>query len=137
MIPAELIEACERNDFMWHRENPDDIDHAFDKLGLNKSGEFFAFCRKYCLQFISSTLPFELVDFVEDDGEILDSVDYAHAELGIARDFIPLSSFFASSVYGVFPNDDRVVLLTPSDEDESWNEEILSPSFFKFMSAHL
>ncbi len=137
MIPTELVAACERNSFVWHRSDPDDVDRAFDRLKLQKSGQFFAFCRKYCLQFVSDTLPFELADFLEDDGEISDLVDYAHEELAVAKTFIPISSYIAGAIYGVFPNDDRVVLLTPNDDGESWNEEILNPSFFAFMRLHL
>lgn len=137
MIPTELVAACERNSFVWQRANADDVDRAFDRLSLDKSGQFFEFCRKYTLQFVSDTLPFELSDFLEDDGEISDLVDYAHEELGIDKNFIPISSYFASSIYGVFPSDDRVVLLTSNDDGTGWNEEILSPSFFAFMRQHL
>ncbi len=136
-IPDALVAACERNAFVWHRQNPEAVEAAFDSLALAKRGEFFAFTKRYCLQFTSPTLPFELVDFVECDGEISGLVGYAHDELEIAKDLIPISPYEASSIYCVRVSDDSVILVAWSYEIDSWEEERLSDSFFAFMLEHL
>lgn len=137
MIPQSLTVACERNNFVWHRESPEDVDRAFDELMLEKQGEFWQFSRVYCFQFVSETLPFELVDFLEDDGQISDLLEYSHRELEIPNDLVPISTYEAESLYCVRPSNSQVVLLTPSNGGEGWDEEEISGSFFTFMLEHL
>ncbi|WP_230293219.1 hypothetical protein [Croceicoccus sp. Ery5] len=137
MIPQALTEACERNKFVWHRESPQDVDFAFDDLMIEQQGEFWQFSRVYCLQFVSETLPFEMADFLEDDGQISDLVEYAHRELQIPNDLIPISTYEAESLYCVRPGTSQVVLLTPSKGGEAWDEQEISSSFFTFMLEHL
>ena len=135
-IPIALVDACERNEFVWHRENPAEIDAAFDELSLNKGGELYEFAKRYCLQFASDTLPFQLADFVEDDG-ISDNVFYAREELGIDPRLIPISLYEEESLYAVSAEDDRVVLLTPAASGDDWSIDVVSESFNDFMQAHL
>ena len=135
-IPPALIAACERNEFVWHRENPDCVDAAFDELALKKQGQLYRFARRYCLQFASDTLPFQLADFVEDDG-ISDNVFYAREELGIDPRLVPVSLYEAASLYAVSVEDDRVLLLTPAASGDDWSSEVVIGSFYDFMQVHL
>jgi hypothetical protein len=135
-IPDALINACERNKFVWHRESPEEIDVAFDKLSLPKRGELYDFSKRYCLQFSSETLPFQLYDIVEDDG-ISDNVFYAREELGISPELLPISPYEAESIYVVDVSNDHVVYLTADDSSEKWNTEVLSESFYRFMLENL
>lgn len=135
-IPSALIDACEKNEFVWHRESRTEVAKAFDELGLTKGGQFFEFSKKYCLQFVSETLPFELVDFVEE-GEISDNVFYARDELGIDPELLPISPYEAESIYAVDVTNDSVLFLTPDDDGEDWNKEIISNDFYQFMLEHL
>lgn len=137
MLPNALINACERNDFVWHRADTRHVDAAFDSLSLERRGEFFEFSRRYCLQFVSESMPFEMVDFVEEDGHIADLIDYAHSELGISRDLIPISTYEAEALFCVRPSDDNVLLISQAIARQGWHEELLSASFWEFMFSHL
>ncbi|WP_447725977.1 hypothetical protein [Sphingomonas koreensis] len=136
MIPSALIEKCDRNKFVWHRQSPSDIDAAFEELGLPKTGELYAFARAYCLQFASESLSFQLVDIVEDDG-ISENVFYARDELGIEPRLLPISTYEAESILVVDVGDNRVLLLTPNDAGDGWVREVVSPSLYAFMYSHL
>ncbi|HEY0597559.1 hypothetical protein [Sphingopyxis sp.] len=136
-IPNDLIDKCERNQYCWHRETPSDIDVAFEKLGLPKTGELYIFARKYCLQFASESIPFQLVDIVEDDGTISDNIYYAREELKIEPTLVPISTYEAESILVVDVNDERVLQLTPNDAGDAWISEIISPSLYSFMLSHL
>lgn len=135
-IPSSLIKKCEINEFVWHREDPSEVDAAFEELMLKKNGEIYEFCREYCLQFVSKTIPFQLVDIIEDDG-ISDNVFYARDELGIDPQLLPISPYEAESIYVVDTGDDRVLMLTANEADDGWNAEIISNSFYAFMLKHL
>lgn len=136
MIPATLIDACERNSFVWHRQSPDEIDTAFDELRLPRSGELYEFCRQFCLQFHSDTLPFQLAEIVDEYG-VSDNVYYARAELGVPPEMVPISPWEAEAIAVVDTTNDSVLILTANDSGNGWNQDILSTSFYTFMQAHL
>jgi hypothetical protein len=136
MIPAELIEACDRNSFVWRRQSPDDIDKAFDELSLLRSGELYEFCKQFCLQFHSDTLPFELAEIVDEYG-VSDNIYYARDELGISPEMVPISPWGAEAIAVVDTTNDSVLILTANDSGDGWNQDILSASFYAFMQEHL
>lgn len=135
-IPAALIEKCERNQYVWRREKPSDVDVAFETLGLPKTGELYEFSRTYCLQFASQTIPFQFADFLEDDG-ISDNVYYAREELKIEPTLLPISIYEAESIFVVDVNDDRVLELTPNEAGDAWVSETVGSSLYSFLLANL
>jgi hypothetical protein len=135
-IPSALIEACERNEFVWHREDPSQIDAAFSDLELPKGGQLFEFAKRYCLQFVSETLPFQLMDIVEDDG-ISDNVFYAREELEIDPSLLPISAYEAESIYVVDSASNEVKYLTFDEEIDEWSEQVVGSDFYSFMLQHL
>ncbi len=135
--PIALVEACERNRLVWHRQSAQDIDAGFDELYIPRSGELYEFAKRYCLQFASRTMPFQLTDIIEEDGVVSDNVYYAREELRIAPELLPISAWEAEAIFVVNTNDDSVLLLTADDQGDSWNSEILASSFYDFMLDHL
>lgn len=135
-IPTALIEKCNRNPYLWRRETPNDIDVAFETLGLPKSGELYVFARAYCLQFSSESIPFQFADIVEDDG-ISDNVYYARDELKIDPTLLPISVYEAESIFVVDVNDDRVLELTCDETGEAWVSETVSSSLYSFLLSNL
>lgn len=131
-IPTALIDACERNKDVWHRESPEDVARAFGELGLKEDGEFFEFLSRYCLQFYTSKIDFEFEDVVDDDGDVSEMVSYAGEELGVDPSLLPISTYEAESLYAVDTKNGGVVYLT-SNQDGEWDQKLISPSFYTFM----
>ena len=135
-VPSALLEACTRNSFVWLRQSPDEIDTAFDELLLPRSGELYEFCRLFCLQFHSATLPFELTEIVDEHG-VSDNIYYARDELGIPPKMAPISSWEAEAIAVVDTSDDSVLILTANDSGDGLKREIRSTSYYAFMQEHL
>lgn len=135
-VPSALLEACTRNSFAWLRQSPDEIDRAFDELLLPQSGELYEFCRRFCLQFHSATLPFEMTEIVDEYG-VSDSIYYARDELCIPPEMVPISSWEEEAIAVVDTTNDSVLILTANDSGDRWSRDILSTSFYAFMQEHL
>lgn len=136
-IPIALVEACERNSVVWHRQSAHDIDAGFDELELPRSGELYEFAKRYCLQFYSRSMPFELTDIIEEDGVVSGNVYYAREELRISPELLPISAWEAEAIFVVNTADDSVLLLTADDQGDGWHSEILASSFYDFLMEHL
>ncbi|WCM27316.1 hypothetical protein NDN01_25605 [Sphingomonas sp. QA11] len=136
-IPNDLTKLCEQNAFCWHRNSPKYIDEAFDQFGWERSGELYEFLLIYALQFNAIKFGYELLDIVDEDGRISDNIEFFYEELGIERDFIPLSSFEAGGAYVYRIRDGKVFEIKSNADLGQFEYEEIAGSFFNFMRIYL
>lgn len=102
----------------YERQNKGEVQDAIKRLGVTVSETFFEFYDKYTGPFWEESVPFELLDIVEDTPTIESYTMITRKEHGFPQQYLVVSEMSANAVLVLDTNTDRVYKVNFEGEDE-------------------
>lgn len=115
-LPHQLEEILAEE--TYKRQNKGEVQDVIKRLGVSVSGTFFEFYSNYIGPFWEETIPFELLDIVEDTNTIESYTMISRTEHGFPKQYLVLSEMSANAVLVLDTNTDRVYKVNFEGGDE-------------------
>jgi len=124
---------------IYKRQNPNLVQNALIRLGVEASEDFKEFYKQYAGPFWEENIPFELLDLVDGENNIESYTLIVRKEYGFPKQFLVLSEMSANAVLMLDSEMDCVYTINFEGGDELLLKRELNatwPSFFDFLTAY-